>query len=44
MNQRRMYQNQSMPAMGTVIAAPQKPQRKNETTPVAMMKIAPTRT
>ncbi len=44
MNQRLMYQNQSMPAMGTVTAAPQRPQRKNETTPITMRKIAPTRT
>ena len=44
MNQRRMYQNQSIAPIGTVIAAPQMPQRKNETTPVTSRKMAPTRT
>ena len=32
MNQRRMYQNQSTPASGVAIAAPRRPQKKNEAT------------
>jgi len=41
MNQRRMYQNQSIAARGTVTAAAQKSQTNYAIRPAATMKTAP---